>query len=257
QVMLYQALGFPLPQFAHIPLIMGEAGGRLSKRTGATAISDFRKMGYLAQGLVNYLLLLGWSPGENQEIVDIKTAIARFDITKVNKTAAVFDINKLNWMNNYYIKNEDPQKLLELVIPLLAGAGLLDKEKPDKVYILKILKLFQPRLNILKDFTDWADFFFKEEIKIDPKAEEKFLSKDLSKEFKLFIQRLEALKDFNVASIEEAFRSLLKELNIESRLLIHPLRVALTGKTIGPGLFEVIYYLGLERTKQRLSKWVK
>ena len=257
QVMLYQALGFALPNFAHIPLIMGEEGGRLSKRTGATAISDYRKMGYLPQALVNCLMLLAWSPGENQEIVDIKTAIKRFDITKVNKTAAVFDMDKLNWINNYYIKNEDPQKLLELVIPMLADAGLIDKENPDKEYILKVLKLFQPRLNVLKDFIDWADFFFQKEIKIDLKAEEKFLSKDLSKEFRLFIERLVALKDYNITAIEEAFRSLVKELNIESKSLIHPIRVALTGKTIGPGLFEVIYCLGLERTKQRLKKWVK
>ncbi|MDD5044030.1 MAG: glutamate--tRNA ligase [Candidatus Omnitrophica bacterium] len=257
QVLLYNALGFPLPKFAHIPLIMGEEGGRLSKRTGATAISDYRKMGYLPEALMNYLMLLAWSPGENQEIIDVAGAIQRFDIAKVNKTAAVFDIDKLNWINNFYIKNADPQRLLGLVIPLLAEKGLIEKDNPDKDHILSIVKLFQPRLNTLGDFPGWADFFFQKEINIEPKAQEKFLSKDLSREFRLFIQRLELIKDFNIATIEEAFRAVVKELNIESKALIHPIRVALTGKTIGPGLFEVIYYLGLESTRQRLEKWIK
>ncbi|MCM8762891.1 MAG: glutamate--tRNA ligase [Candidatus Omnitrophica bacterium] len=257
QVMLYQVLGFPLPQFAHIPLILGKAGGRLSKRTGAVAISEYRKAGYLAEALVNFLMLLGWSPGNNQEIITLKEAINRFDITQVNKTAAIFDLEKLNWLNNYYIKHTEPQRLRELVIPLLVDAGLVDKANLDKEYVLKILKLFQPRLNNLKDFCAWADFFFKKEIEIEPAAKEKFLAVDKSAEFKLFLEKLAALEDFNPLSIEEAFRNLVRELNIESRSLIHPLRVALTGKTVGPGLFEVIYYLGLERTKQRLSKWIK
>jgi glutamyl-tRNA synthetase len=109
----------------------------------------------------------------------------------------------------------------------------------------------------LNDFVDWADFFFIEEIKIDPLAQAKFLSKDLSNEFKLFIAELESLSNFNVENIEKSFRDLVAKLNTEAKVLIHPLRVALTGKTIGPGLFELIYYLGLERTKRRLLKWTK
>ncbi|HLD82973.1 MAG TPA: hypothetical protein VI976_03400, partial [Candidatus Omnitrophota bacterium] len=107
------------------------------------------------------------------------------------------------------------------------------------------------------DFVDWADFFFLKDIEIDPQAKEKYLAKDLSKEFSLFLKRLEALTDFNIVNIEAEFRSLVKELNLEAKALVHPIRVALTGKTIGPGLFEVIYYLGKERAKERLMQWVK
>ena len=120
-----------------------------------------------------------------------------------------------------------------------------------------MVKLFQPRLPRLNDFLDWADFFFIEEIKIDPVAQEKFLSKDLSREFKLFIVELEGLSNFSVENIEKSFRDLMSKLNIEAKVLIHPLRVALTGKTIGPGLFELIYYLGLDRTKKRLLESIK
>jgi len=257
QVLIYQALGFTLPNFAHLPLIMGMEGGRLSKRTGATAISDYRKMGYLPEALVNYLLLLSWSPGGDREVIDIQEAIKIFDIKDVNRTAATFDIKKLDWINNQYLKTEDPEKLAVQLIPLLAEKGYINKDDFDKNYLLSLVRLFQARLPRLNDFVDWADFFFMDEIKIDPAAEKKHLSKDLSREFKLFLERLEKLDKFDIINIEESFRGLVKDLSIESKELIHPIRVALTGKTIGPGLFEVIYYLGINRTKERLGRWIK
>lgn len=257
QVLLYQALDFSLPEFAHIPLILGEEGGRLSKRTGATAISDYRKMGYLAAALVNYLLLLGWSPGANREIIDIQEAGRLFDIKHANKTAAAFDLDKLNWINNQYLKKEDAQKLVDELIPLLIEKGYIGKDSFDRGYIVSLVKLFQGRLSTLNDFPEWADFFLLKDIKIDPAAEKKFLTRDLSREFRLFAERLEGLDKFDIVTIEAAFRDVVSELNIEAKALIHPVRVALTGKTIGPGLFEVIYYLGKERTKERLMKRIE
>jgi len=256
QILLYQALGFAVPFFAHLPLIMGMEGGRLSKRTGATAISEYRRMGYLSGALVNYLLLLSWSPGDNREVIDINEAIKLFDIRQVNKTAATFDLKKLDWMNNKYLKNEDAEKLMELILPLLVERKYIPANNFDRNYVLALVKLFQSRLTTLNDFPERADSFFLDEVNMDPEAKEKFLSRDFSREFTLFIQRLEALRDFNVAAIEEGFRQMVGELGIEAKALIHPIRVALTGKTVGPGLFEVIYYLGKERTKKRLGKFI-
>ena len=257
QVLLYNALGFSIPEFSHLPLILGQEGGRLSKRTGATAISEYRKMGYLPQALVNYLLLLSWSPGQNREIIDIQEAIKLFDIKNVNKTAATFDLDKLNWINNQHLKKEPPEKLAESIIPLLIEKKYISQENFDRNYVISLVKLFQARLSTLNDFADWADFFFVEDIKIGEELQKKFFSRDFSREFKLFIERLEALDKFDTVNIETSFRDLIKELNIESKTLIHPIRVALTGKTIGPGLFEVIYYLGKKRTRMRLMKWVR
>ncbi|MCX5702804.1 MAG: glutamate--tRNA ligase [Candidatus Omnitrophica bacterium] len=257
QILLYQALGFPLPEFAHLPLILAKEGGRMSKRKGATAITEYRSMGYLPKALVNFLMLLGWSPGDNREIIGIEEAIKLFDIRNVNKAAAVMDLDKLDWINNQYLKNEDPASLTEAVIPMLVEKKYIDKDKFDKDYILSLVKLFQPRLTVLNDFVDWADFFFLKDITIDPEAKQKYLARDLSKEFKLFIDRLDKLDKFDIVTIEAGFRELVKELNIEAKALIHPIRVVLTGKTIGPGLFEVIYYLGKERTQERLSKFIK
>lgn len=257
QILLYQALGFKIPFFAHLPLILAKGGGRLSKRKGATAISDYRKMGYLPEALVNYLVLLGWSPGADREIVSTEETIKIYDIKNINKTAAVLDLDKLDWMNNQYIKNADPQKLADAVIPLLIEKQYIDKEKIDRDYIVSIVKLFQPRLTTILDFPERADSFFVEKMVMDPEAQKKFLSLDLSKEFQLFIERLDKLEKFDILSIENAFRDLVKELNIEVKALIHPIRVALSGKTVGPGLFELIYFLGKDRVKERLSQWIK
>jgi len=257
QVLLYNALGFELPQFAHLPLIMGVDGGRLSKRTGATAISDYRKMGYLAEGLLNYLLLLSWAPGDNRELVSVKEAVELFNIKNVNKTSATFDLKKLDWINNQYLKSADPEKLATELVPLLVERKLISQDNYDRVYLLNLIKLFQARLPRINDFVDWADFFFLEEPIFESVAKEKYLAQDLSREFSLFVRRLDSLASFEIMTIEQSFRELVAELGIEAKKLIHPIRVALTGKTVGPGLFEVIYYLGRERSKARLLKWVK
>ncbi len=258
QVLLYQALGYNIPIFAHLPLILGKNGSRLSKRTGATAISEYHQLGFLPEALVNYLLLLSWSPGENREIVDIQEAIKIFDISNINKTAAIFDRDKLNWINNQYIKNTSAERLIDLLIPMIkkrfpqAESYCLSKQR-----LAGVVKLYQGRINTLEDFLDWADFFFLDEIEIGESLKDKFLSQDLSREFSLFIERLQRLESFTVVGIEKTFRDLVKELNMNSRQLIHPLRVALTGKTIGPGLFDVIFCLGKQITKARLSRWIK
>jgi glutamyl-tRNA synthetase len=257
QIILYQALGFPVPEFAHLPLILNKGGGRLSKRTGATAISDYRNLGYLPQALINYLLLLSWSPGENRELIDINEAVKLFSINNVNRTQATFDLDKLNWINSQYIRNENPLDLTEKIIPLLLNKSYIRQDNIDKDYIISIVELFQGRMTTLNDFLDRSDFFFVKEIDYQPKAKEKFLSKDLSREFKLLIERLERVEPFEIEKIESEFRQLTKDLDIQTKELVHPVRVALTGKTVGPGLFEIIYYLGKERVKQRLTKWIK
>jgi len=256
QVLLYEALELSIPKFAHLPLILGKDGGRLSKRTGATAISEYRAMGYLPEALINYFMLLGWSPDANQEIVPIERAIKNFSIKKVNKTAAVFSIEKLNWINSQYIKKLDDENLTELLIPFLEKKKFISKQV-DKNWLKSVAKLYKARINTLNDFIDWADFLFLKKPKFDKDAKEKLTSKDLSKEFKLLAERLEKISDFEVKSIEEAFRNLVEELKIEASELVHPVRAALTGKLIGPGLFETIWILGKEKTIERLSSVYK
>ncbi|MDP1853304.1 MAG: glutamate--tRNA ligase [Candidatus Omnitrophota bacterium] len=253
QTVLYAALGFKVPFFAHLPLILGKDGGRLSKRTGATAISDYRKMGYLPEALTNYFLLLGWSPGGNQEVVNIEEIIKKFEIKNINKTAAIFDMDKLNWLNSQYIKKADSVYLVELLIPRLIEAGYIKKENFNREEISAVVKLFQGRISTLEDFVSWSDFIFLGEVKFEEETRKKLLERNLSKEFGFLIERFEKITDFNHAAIEEEFRGLVNELGIKVGELVHPVRIALSGKTIGPGLFETIAILGKEKTRERLT----
>ncbi|HOW35357.1 MAG TPA: glutamate--tRNA ligase [Candidatus Omnitrophota bacterium] len=252
QILIYQALGFKLPKFAHLPLIMGEEGGRLSKRTGAVAVTEYRTMGFLPEAIVNYLMLLGWSPGGNQEVIKFSDAVKKFSIKKVNKTAAEFSMDKLRWINGQYLNAAPAPQIADLAVPLLKEKGYI-QENFDRNKIENAVKLFQSRMETLNDFLERADFVFTDQFNIDAEAKEKYLVKDKAKDFKLLGERFFALEDFNVKSVEEAFRHLVAERGIAASDLVHPVRVALTGKAVGPGLFETIALLGKEKTVKRLA----
>ena len=253
QIVIYESLGFKVPKFAHLPLILGEDGGRLSKRTGAVAVSDYRKQGFLPQALVNYLMLLGWAPGNNQEMVPLSTAIKMFSIKKVNKAAAAFSMDKLKWLNNQYIKQTKTEELEELLIPILREKGYI-QENFDRQKLKNSVDLFKARLSTLNDFLDWAEFVFTDKFYRDKEAQEKHLSQNKAKEFLLLSERFAEIEPFNAVSTEKAFRGLVDELGIKPAELVHPVRVALTGRAMGPGLFETIALLGKEKTVQRLKE---
>ncbi len=255
QLALYHSLGFKPPKFAHLPLIMGEEGGRMSKRHGATAVTEYRKMGFLPEAVVNYLMLLGWSPGNNQEIVKMATALKNFSIKKINKAGAAFSMEKLEWINSQYIKQTDTAALVALLRPLLAQRGWAD-ENFDSAKLENIVNLFKARMTTLQDFFYWGEFLFVDPITIDSEARVQYLSQDRAKEFKLLGERLREIPEFNAASAESVFRELVAKLGIASSELVHPVRVALTGKSVGPGLFETMAVLGKDRTVKRLSETV-
>ncbi len=252
QIMIYQALGLKAPKFAHLPLIMGDEG-RLSKRTGAVAVSDYKKEGFLPEAIVNYLMLLGWSPGGNQEKIDLASAVKKFSIKKINKAAAVFSMDKLKWLNGQYIKEMPAGRLTDLIIPFLKEKGYVSADF-DRERLEKIVELFKVRMSTLTDFLEWADFVFVDQLTVGDEARQQHLSRDRSKEFRLLSERVSRLDTFDTASLEKTFRDLVAELGIQASELVHPVRVALTGKAIGPGLFDTMAILGKEKTVQRLRE---
>ena len=253
QILIYQALDLPIPKFAHLALIMGEDGTRLSKRTGAVAVSDYRRQGFLPEALVNYLMLLGWSPGNNQEMVGLEAAVNKFSIKKVNKAAAIFSMDKLRWLNSQYIKKVDTEKLLQMLLPFLKEQGYINTSA-DSRNLKNIVNLFKGRMATLVDFLEWTDFLFLEDISFDPQAKQQYLAQDKSREFRLLSERLKQVEPFDAASAEKVFRSLVDELGIKSADLVHPVRVAITGRAVGPGLFETMAILGKEKTVKRLQE---
>lgn len=253
QLTLYRALEIEPPQFAHIPLILGTDRSRMSKRHGATSISEYRQMGFLPEAMVNYISLLGWAPTDNREMLSVSEIIKEFSLERVGKTGAVFDINKLTWMNGEYIKIEDTAKLAELIIPRLKEKGYLNATL-NRDWLLLVIKLLQGRIKTLEEFFAQADFLFVDKIEYEKQAVESVLAKQgVKARLNALIEKFSALDPFDLQSIETCARNLAAELGIKAADLIHPIRVAVTGRTVGPGLFETVALLGKEKTIARLK----
>jgi len=257
QILIYQALNFQTPQFAHLSMILGKDGTKLSKRHGATSISYYRKKGYLPWAVVNYLALLGWSTSDSQQLFSKEELIKKFNLERVGKNPAVFDIKKLEWMNGEYIRRMKPEEVASLLIPYLKEKGLVKEriEPKEKEMIRKIAQMEQNRLKVLSEITDLADFFFKKDFIYEPKAVEKRLNKEyvpfLLKETK---KEINELASFTEEELEDLLRNLTKKFSFSTGEVFHPLRVALTGRTRGPGLFELAIVLGKKEVLRRIDK---
>jgi len=255
QIMLYQAIRFKLPKFVHIPMIHGEDGSKMSKRHGATAISEYKNQGYLPQALVNYLALLGWNPGNNKEIFTLEGLIKEFSLKRINKSSAIFDINKLNWINNQYIKSADVKKLVDLIRP---EAEKISDWDFDTGWLEGLINLYRTRFSTAAHFLKLTEFFFKDAVHYDEEAVKKYLlDKKTADELEQFARMLDKTEPFQAEVIEKNSRGLVKEMGIEAGEIIHPLRVSLTGGTVSPSIFEVIQFIGKKRCVKRLETVVK
>jgi len=249
-IMLFEALNSKIPEFAHMAMTMGPDGSRLSKRHGATSIREYRKLGMLPEALFNYLALLGWGSKKDQEIFTKEELIKEFSLERCKEGAAIFDPEKLTWMNGLYIRKKKPQELAKLSIPYLEEKGLREKED----YLIKVIALERERIKKLSEIPDLIEHFLVEKIKFSPEA--LLLSKkpEVKEILTSLKQELENLSDFSAASLEKIIREWTKNNGLKTKDVFHPLRVAITGRTIGPGLFETMEVLGKEKVIQRLME---
>ncbi|MEO0082774.1 MAG: glutamate--tRNA ligase [candidate division WOR-3 bacterium] len=254
QILLYKALNFPIPKFAHLPLILGTDKKKLSKRHGALSLWEYKKAGFLPDAIINFLALLGWSPGHDIEIMDRKQMIELFTLEKVNKANAIFDIKKLEWMNSVYIKNMASEKLGKELKPFLNEIDIMPN---DDERFLKILDLTKVRVRTLTELRDMVSAFYQKEPTFDQQAVNKYITPKTKEYLKLLQSRFEKLTDFNALNLENELRNLASELNIKAAELVHPCRVALTGKTVGPPLFETIELLGKSAVLERLNNIIQ
>ncbi len=259
QILMYQALEARVPIFAHLPLILGPDKQRLSKRHGATSVGAYREQGVLPEALVNFLALLGWAPPGQREIVPIEEMIRDFDLAAVSKSNAVFDLEKLAWMNSEYVRHLPAERLLPLVERELTEAGLGVRDAGfgarEEERFKRTVLLLQSRARTLKDFAGAFRAFFTDEFAYEPEAAKKFWKEvTLSALLDTLAERLAAIEPFDLAGTERALRSLAEEKGVKAGLLINAARVALTGQAVAPSLFEVMLTLGHDRVAARLRR---
>lgn len=250
QIQIYQALDRPLPYFAHVPMILGSDKTRLSKRHGATSVLAYREMGYLPQALINYLVRLGWAHGD-EEIFNLEEMTAKFSIEQVGKSAGVFNQDKLLWLNSHYIKESSDPELAGLLVPLLQKKGFPDL---DLDYAAKIASTLKMRSKTLVEMAEAADFYLQEEVAYPPDGVKKFFVPEIVPLLEALIKRLASLPTWDGPGLEGTFRELMTQSGATMKQLAQPIRLALTGKTASPGLFEVMEAMGPERTLKRLNQ---
>jgi glutamyl-tRNA synthetase len=255
-VLLFQALGASVPRFAHVPLILGADKKRLSKRHGATSVMEYQRQGYLAPAVVNFLALLGWSPGDDRELMSVQELIDSFTLEGISGGNAVFNTEKLDWMNGQYIARMPIEDLAVSVRPLFDDAGLGSHPLvADPRALHRLLELLRPRAKRLTEFVDQARPLLTEAVAYEPDAIEKHLSSpDLASHLTALMVGLDAATAFDEAQIEAAVRGTAAARGLKAGALIHATRVAMTGRTQSPGLFEMLAWLGRDRVRARLTQ---
>ncbi len=253
QILFYEAFGLEPPRFGHMPLILGPDGSKLSKRHGGVSVEEYKKEGFLPEALANYLVLLGWMPRDGREVVPLDEIVRLFDISEMNDVQAKFDLQKLRWINGEYIMRAPNSRLLPLVRNHLAAAGLDVSAVPDD-RLSKIIDLYKIRIKTLSELPAMIDLFFRDDCPVEPEGL-KHLEKPESRDYLAALaDRLAALPAFDHASIEAVFRSFVDERGLKAGQVIHPARMAVSGRTKGAGLFEMMEVLGRDRVLERMRR---
>ena len=264
-VLLFEAFGAASPVFAHVPLILGTDKKRLSKRHGATSVTEYRRQGYLPGAMVNFLALLGWSPGDDRELMSVADLVEKFSLKGISGGNAVFNTEKLDWMNGQYIARLPIDELTAAVEPLIIDAGVPPSVAADAQasprtgdpWLHRLLDLLRPRAKRLTDFIDLARPFVSETVEYDAEAVDKHLSAPgLGTHVAALAAALIAIDPFDETHVEAAVRGTATERGIKAGMLIHATRVAVTGRTASPGIFEVLVLLGRARSVERLERLV-
>lgn len=251
-VELYKALGFEPPKFAHIPLILNHEGKKLSKRDGGSSVQYFIENGYAPEAVINYLCLLGWSPKDNREVISIEEVSQIFELENINRRNAIFDLDKCFWLNGQYIQNMPIERFAELSLPFIDKAGV---NYGTKEALLPALAIVKPKVKHLSDVPDWIGFLFTEDFAFDPASVEKSLRKEGALErLKQLGEAFSTVTEWTHANIEARLKELAASLGVKVGELVHPARVAVSGRSVGPGLYEMMEVLGKDRVLSRFAR---
>ena len=258
QILIYRALGVEPPAFAHVPMILGTDGRRLSKRHGAMAVETYRERGILPEAMVNFLALLGWSPGDDREVMDRADLIEAFDLDRILKKSGVFDPEKLSWLNGQHIARSRPERLVPLVVEALRAQGRASRERmeAERDRLLRVLEVVKERGRSIEEVAGQVEPFFTDEVEYEEEAVARFWKRpeEAARVLAALRERLHAVEPYEPEPLEQALRGLADELGVGAGKLIHPLRVALMGQAVSPGIFQVLRLMGRERTDRRIER---
>ena len=259
QLLIYEALGFEPPKFGHMPMILAPDRSKLSKRHGATSVEEFRAQGYLPEAIINYLTLLGWGPGDEREIFTLEETVKLFELEQMSKKAAVYDTKKLTWMNGQYLSELPLEKILPEAETFFIKDGLVTKEwlAENKEYFAKLVDTVRVRVKTLQEVADASAYFFKDVEAYDEKGVAKHFKPEAAELLEKCIAALEADEVFNLTSTEAIYNKIAADNGLALGKVIHPTRLALTGRTVSPGMFDVMVLLGKEKTLARMRKAVE
>ncbi len=256
QILLYGALGFEVPQFGHISLILGKDRSKMSKRHGATSVEQYRALGYLPEAIVNFLALLGWSPVGEEEIFSQQELIEQFSMDRVAKNPAVFDVDKLNWINANYMKKLSPEELTDMVIPHLEAAGYISGEvsAEQRAWLTEVTIALRDHISYAAQIVDHVDLFFNDQVEFENDEARLVLGDaDLQSVVASFREKLQAMETVDVPGVKALLKAITKELKLGGKKVYMPIRILLTGKNHGPELFHIIPILGKDRTLKRIG----
>jgi glutamyl-tRNA synthetase len=257
QILIYEALDYPLPVFAHVSMILAPDRSKLSKRHGATSVEEFQDLGYLPEALLNYLALLGWSPEGEEEVLSLPELVRQFSLDRVGKTAAIYDVKKLTWMNGHYLNEKNLDEVIDLVIPYFREKNLIPQQLnvEEMAYLRQVVGAVRTRVKTLAEVADASEYFYKDDFSYEEKGVRKHFRKENAAEYlKKASEKLADLQEFDLETTENAYRELSEEIGIKAGKIIHPTRMALSGRTMGPGLFDIMVILGKEKTLERLNR---
>ncbi|MFZ5640032.1 MAG: glutamate--tRNA ligase [Bacillota bacterium] len=256
QIMIYQALGFDEPQFAHVSLILGKDRSKMSKRHGATAIEQYQGKGYLPEALVNFLVLLGWSPVGEEEIFTLDQLVEQFSLDRVAKNPAVFDLDKLNWINGYYIRQSSVERITDMAVPYLRDAGYItgDITPERRQWLETVVESVREHLSYVAEITDYVGIYFNDDVEFEnDEAREVLRGEQIPVVMEAFRDKVKEMPEITPDAVKAMLKALTKELKLGGKLVYMPVRVALTGQTHGPELYYILPILGRERILARLD----
>jgi len=252
---LYHAFEREPPRFAHLPLILNQDGSKMSKRDEGASVGSYIEQGYAPEAVRNYLCLLGWSPKDNREMIPIEEVIALFDLRKINRRNAAFDLDKCLWLNGQYVHQMSLERFGELSLPFLANANI---KTPDKDYLLRVLALVRERVKLFQEVPQWVDYFFTDDYPYDPSAVAKALGKPGALDrLAQLTEAFREIPDWSAEALEATLKGAAAKAGLKTGEFIHPARVAVSGRAIGPSLYHMLEVLGRDRVLSRLERTIE